>query len=157
MPLLNSNIRIATSECFSTRPVLFYGHSWRRHLAIVLLGALFTLMVACSAVGPESVSSVSTPGDNTAAPQENDQIGPSDVMLAWDPVSHPSLRGYRVYYSYESLKYLLALGTVVDVGNVTVHSIKGLAGGRRYYFAVTAYSAEGEESDFSNPVFKDIP
>ncbi len=149
-----STIRIVTPDCSRARPALFNGLTWRRHLIILLVGVLSALMTACSSVVSESVGAISTRGDN-AAPRANDPIGPNAAMLTWDAVSHPGLRGYRVYYSPKSFEYFQHLGKVIDVGNVTAHTIKGLASGRRYYFAVTAYS-ESEESDSSNVVFKDI-
>jgi hypothetical protein len=139
--VLSSNFRIAAPERFSTLPVLSSGHTLRCHLATALLGALCVLMVACSSVEPESAGTVPTPRENAAVPQENDQIGPNDAVLVWEPVSHPGLVGYRVYYSHESLKYLRTLGKVINVGDVTTHTIKGLVCGRRYNFAVTAYTS----------------
>jgi hypothetical protein len=43
------------------------------------------------------------------------------------------------------------------VGNVTTFSLAGLNRGRRYYFVATAQDTMGNESGYSNEVFKDIP
>lgn len=78
-------------------------------------------------------------------------IGPmalaGDLTLAWDPVDSSDVTGYRLYYgpapgTYES---------VIDVGNITVFTVTDLTPGK-YYFAVTAYDAYGNESGFSNEV-----
>jgi hypothetical protein len=74
--------------------------------------------------------------------------------LEWDAVIHSLLEGYVVHYGTYSGDYDVSL----DVGNWTSCTIADLEEdadleeGEAYYFAVTAYSTEGEESDFSNEV-----
>ena len=75
-------------------------------------------------------------------------IHAAQITLEWDAVSHPLLEGYVVHYGTYSGDYDVSL----DVGNWTSCTIADLEEGETYYFAVTAYSAEGEESDFSNEV-----
>ena len=72
----------------------------------------------------------------------------AQTTLIWDPVIHPDLAGYMIYYGTSSGDYDVSL----DVGNWTSVTIAGLDGSETYYFAVTAYSVYGEESDFSNEV-----
>jgi hypothetical protein len=72
----------------------------------------------------------------------------AQVTLEWDAVNHPLLEGYRVYYGTSSEDYDVTL----DVGNWTSCTIADLEEDETYYFAVTAYSTEGEESDYSNEV-----
>ena len=72
----------------------------------------------------------------------------SQVTLEWDPVIHPDLAGYMVYYGTSSLDY----NETMDVGNWTSVTIAGLEEDVTYYFAVSAYSANGEESENSNEV-----
>jgi hypothetical protein len=72
-----------------------------------------------------------------------------EVTLTWDPVTHPDLAGYKTYYGTSGGDYELSL----DVGNSTSCTIADLEDEITYYFAVTAYSIYGEESDFSNEVF----
>jgi fibronectin type 3 domain-containing protein len=70
----------------------------------------------------------------------------SRVTLAWDPnPPEDNVIGYKVYYGIESNAYT----TVLDVANVTLVKIRHLEKGKLYYFAVTAYDVEGQESDFS--------
>jgi hypothetical protein len=76
------------------------------------------------------------------------------VTLAWDP-SPSAVSGYKVYYraGSDSLSKTGEAGTVVvDVGNVLNYSLSSLNDAEDYYFAVTAYDAHGQESDFSNRV-----
>ena len=75
-------------------------------------------------------------------------ISAARVTLEWNAVIHPLLEGYRVYYGTSSGDYDVTL----DVGNWTSCTIADLEDDETYYFAVTAYSTEGEESDFSNEV-----
>jgi hypothetical protein len=75
-------------------------------------------------------------------------IHADQVTLEWDAVIHPQLKGYVVYYGTYSRDYDVSL----DVGNWTSCTIADLEDSETYYFAVTAYSTEGEESDFSNEV-----
>jgi len=144
-------------DCTPTTPVLCNGLTWRRNLTILFFGALSPLMVACSSVVSEPVGAMSAPDNGVAVSVDDSTISSNAAVLTWEAVTYPTLRGYRVYYSFESFKYIRELGKVIDVGDVTTHTIKGLTRGKRYYFAVTAYDAEGEESDLSNVVFKDIP
>jgi len=75
-------------------------------------------------------------------------IHAAQVTLEWDAVIHPLLQGYVVHYGTYSGDYDVSL----DVGNWTSVTIADLEEGETYYFAATAYSTEGEESDYSNEV-----
>ena len=70
------------------------------------------------------------------------------LTLAWDPNIEFDLAGYKVYYSSQSGDY----DSVIDVGNVTQYTIRGLEPETRYYVALTAYDASRNESDFSEEV-----
>jgi hypothetical protein len=73
---------------------------------------------------------------------------PAQTTLVWSPVIHPDVAGYKIYYGTSSGDYDVSL----DVGNWTSVTIAGLDDSKTYYFASTAYSTYGEESDFSNEV-----
>ena len=72
----------------------------------------------------------------------------AEVTLAWDPNPEPAVEGYRVYYGKASGFYT----NVIDVGNRTDCVIPGLDAGTTYFLACTAYSATGDESDFSGEI-----
>jgi len=93
-------------------------------------------------------------GQSQAAPS----TGASNASITWDAVADPNLSGYRIYYGTASGTYLQPLGQGLNVeSNVITHTVTGLSGGKRYYFAATAYDAAGNESGYSNEVFEDVP
>ncbi len=78
---------------------------------------------------------------------------PDDVLLVWNPSSEPGVVGYKVYYGRASRTY----GTPIDVKNNTSYTISGL-GPETYYFAATAYTESGIESNYSKEVrFSTLP
>lgn len=70
------------------------------------------------------------------------------VSVAWDPNSESDLAGYRVHYGTSSGEY----SVVIDVGNVTSYTIKGLEMGVAYFSALTAYNTSDLESGYSNEI-----
>jgi len=96
-----------------------------------------------------------------SAQQEN-QESQNSATLSWEPPTTNAdgtplndLAGYKVYYG----KAPGDRSTTKDVGlpDTTEYTINNLDSGTRYYFAVTAYDTSGNESDFSEEVYKDIP
>jgi hypothetical protein len=84
-----------------------------------------------------------------------------DVTLAWDPNNETDLEGYGVYFKkgtpgppYDLFGYI----TTDELSNPDnpMSTVTGLDKGARYYFAVTAYDTEGNESYFSNSVCADV-
>lgn len=112
----------------------------RRCSSVLLLVATAGLLGAC--------------GGGDSEPGQSDA---NAATLAWDPVVDPSLAGYRIYVGTSSGIYLQPYGNGLDVGKVTTYSVTGLSSGTRYYFVATAYDTMGNESSYSNEVFKDIP
>jgi hypothetical protein len=68
------------------------------------------------------------------------------VTLEWE--ADPNVCGYRLYYGVESGSYQVA----IDVGPAGSCSVSNLVRGTTYYFAATAYSHIGTESDFSTEI-----
>jgi hypothetical protein len=71
-----------------------------------------------------------------------------DVQLAWDRNSETNVTGYTIYYGGSSRSY----NRTVIAGTNTSLWIRGLEGGLWYYFAVTASSSTGLESEYSAEV-----
>ena len=72
----------------------------------------------------------------------------AQTPLEWDANREPDLAGYRIHYGVASRNY----DTIVDIGNYTSCTISELQEGQTYYFAVTAYDQDGNESGYSNEV-----
>jgi len=71
------------------------------------------------------------------------------ISLAWDPVDHDDLAGYRVYYDTAPDTF----GDSVDVGAATQATLAGLADCTDYHVAVKAYDSSGVLSEqFSDSV-----
>jgi hypothetical protein len=79
--------------------------------------------------------------------------GPS-ATLTWARSAGAAVTGYRVYYGLAPGDYLQAKGAGIDIGSVESHVVGGLNAGQRYYFAVTAVDASGNESAYSNEASK---
>jgi hypothetical protein len=78
----------------------------------------------------------------------------SQVHLAWDaPDASTPPAGYLLYAWQEPTEGPQS----VRVGLQTTYILSGLEDGATYVFAVTAYDAEGNESDYSNMVTVTIP
>ena len=75
------------------------------------------------------------------------------VTLAWDPSPGGAIAGYRLYEGAASRSYT----NVVDVGNNTTGTFSNLVSGTTYFFAVTAYNTNGEESGYSSEVSYTVP
>ena len=72
---------------------------------------------------------------------------PQSVTLAWNPnVPATDVTGYSIYYGVSPGNYTNRL----DVGPGTNSVVPNLTAGANYYFATTAHSSSGLESDFSN-------
>jgi len=69
----------------------------------------------------------------------------AQVTLEWE-ASSGDVAGYNVYQGTSSKDYDVTL----DVGNWNSVTIADLEDGEVYYFAVTAYDTDGNESGYSN-------
>jgi len=98
------------------------------------------------------------PADDTATANDTttDTAPDTTASLEWDAVNDPDLGGYRVYHAADGGSYP-ALGSGINAGSSTSITISRLDSGTRYYFRVTAVDNAGNESGFSNEVYKDIP
>jgi hypothetical protein len=73
--------------------------------------------------------------------------------VMWDPNTEANLAGYIVCIGTQSGVYT----TIIDVGNVTSHTVTNLPDGRRYYVVIKAYNTEYLVSLPSQEVFVDLP
>ena len=84
------------------------------------------------------------------------QNGDASVTLSWVPPTENTdgtplvnLKGYEIHYGNASGAYSTTIP--IDNPGITRYVIDGLGAGT-YFFAVTAHSASGVESDFSGEV-----
>src|SRR3990170_4426720 len=82
--------------------------------------------------------------------------GTETATLSWDaPTTNTDdtdltdLAGYKIYYRTSPGTY----DSVIDAAKVTTYTVSDLTPAT-YYFVVTAYDEEGNESDYSNVVSK---
>jgi len=88
-----------------------------------------------------------------------------DINLRWDPNVEPDLSGYKIYYktgspgppyngwgALEGNSPIAIDAYQVLVGNACEFTISDLDETEAYYFVVTAYDTEWNESDYSNEV-----
>src|SRR3989304_9447398 len=85
--------------------------------------------------------------------------GTENTTLSWDaPTTNTDgtdltdLAGYKIHYGTSPGIY----DGVIDIAKVTTYTVSDLTSAT-YYFVVTAYDEEGNESDYSNEVSKTIP
>ena len=78
------------------------------------------------------------------------------ATLSWTAPGGTNVVGYRVYYGTVSGSYLQALGSGLQTGTSTTYVVTGLPRGYMYYFAVTAVTAGGEETAYSNEATKHV-
>jgi hypothetical protein len=71
--------------------------------------------------------------------------------LAWDPSPDSAIAGYRLYEVVASGTYTNVID-VIDVGNATSATVSNLVNGVTFFFAIRAYDAIGQVSDFSNEI-----
>ena len=81
------------------------------------------------------------------------------VDFSWKPNKEPNLAGYIIYYGFASRDYQYSLDIenppLVD-GRVS-GSVTGLESNTLYYFTVTAYDVEGNESDDAHELAYYVP
>lgn len=81
-------------------------------------------------------------------------LSSQNVTLAWNLVTNTDIVGYEIYYGPACRTYT---NKITLTGNVTNATITGLGEGATYYFAATALSHAGLESDFSGEVVYQVP
>ena len=158
-----SSARIGLSWSTSTDNVAVTGYRiYRNGVFLATLGNVITYESAgltASTAYSYNVDAIDAAGNasGTSTAASATTLAPNTATLAWDAVTAPSLSGYRIYYGTAPGTYFQSVGGGVDVGNVTTYTVTGLSSGLRYYFAATAYDSKGDETGYSNEVFKDIP
>ncbi|MBN1638305.1 MAG: hypothetical protein JW866_05025, partial [Ignavibacteriales bacterium] len=79
--------------------------------------------------------------------------GDNRIDLMWDHNREKDLAGYNVYWSYSYNGAYELIGSTSDNYFIDWDAVNG----ETYYYAVTAYDYNGNESDLSNDVVYDTP
>jgi len=77
--------------------------------------------------------------------------GDGKITLSWDAATdNVGVKGYKIFYGTTPVTAELGSYTLgpIDAGNVLSYDVSGLTNGTAYYFAITAYDAAGNESQF---------
>jgi hypothetical protein len=135
------------TKTIANNKVLFY--------MVVAVTALFLAITVMPRVN------AAAPGGDTIAPDdvENVQIEVYDgaALLTWDvAMDNVAVKGYKIYSGPSAVTPLEGeySNPVIDAGDQIKYLVTGLENGTKIYFAVTAYDAEGNESEsYSNEVY----
>jgi fibronectin type 3 domain-containing protein len=117
----------------------------RESFSLVVLVALGAALTGCSGGG----------GGDSAPPPAQTSAAMGSLNFQWDPVSVPDLEGYRVYRSTTSGTYGSPIAALSS--SSTTYQMTNLTKGITYFFVVTAYDVNGNESPFSNEESRMIP
>ncbi len=115
---------------------------------------LCSLSIAMLMISTFSGSALAQDAD-IVAPSDVDGLealpGDSSVDLSWEVATDDTaVTGYKIYYGLDSVVEDGGAYTfgAVDAGDVVTYTMAGLENDVTYYFAVTAYDAEGNESEY---------
>ena len=81
------------------------------------------------------------------------RVSAQSVTLAWNANSETNLAGYRIYYGQASRTYTATM----EVQAPTISGTVAVQAGKTYFFAVTARTSDGLESDYSAEVSYAVP
>jgi len=94
-------------------------------------------------------------GDDSAPPAAQAPAATASVTFQWDPVAVSDLAGYKIYSSTTPGTYGSPIATLS--ASTTTYQMTNLTKGETYFFAVSAYDTNGNESPFSNEQSRTIP
>lgn len=126
----------------------------RMSISSKVIAALGVILIATIGIAPLSLQAqadTEAPANDGVEGVKIKEVGDGEVTLQWDVATdNVGVKGYYVYYADKSVitnsdkdEY----DEKVDTGNVITYSVTGLTNDTKYYFAVTAYDAAGNESE----------
>lgn len=116
--------------------------------------ALFGLVIGV-AVGVALGGCTGGGGGESVPPAAQAPAATASLTFQWDPVAASDLAGYKIYRSTTAGSY----GSPIAIlsASTTTYQMTNLTKGVTYFFAVSAYDANGNESSFSNEQSRTIP
>jgi len=135
-----------------------HGYGYRRWTSLSMFSALFLsafLLAACGGGGGESAPAAVSVPNPSPPPAPAPVPGTGSATLSWQPPMFYSdnttpltIAGYKFYGG--TSQGSLSVIDDVPTGGIATHMLTGLQTGTTWFFAVTAYDAQGIESTFSN-------
>ena len=113
-----------------------------------------------SIVAKDDAGNSSSPATDNATTQEESTTPPNtgSATLSWNPNQEPDLAGYLTYIGTSSQNYSVVkdAGMTLNQNNPS-YAVEDLEPGVMYYFAISAYDQNGNESPLSDEVEKMVP
>ena len=116
--------------------------------------ALFGLVIVVAA-GVALGGCTGGGGGESTPPAAQAPAATASLTFQWDPVAVSDLAGYKIYRSTTAGTYGSPIATLS--ASTTTYQMTNLTKGVTYFFAVSAYDANGNESSFSNEQSRTIP
>jgi len=133
-----------------------YGFSWQ-NVGVGTYSLSTWVVYDSSRVATSGVVTVSVaippPSGLVFAADSGTNGSPLSGTLTWKPSPDPAIAGYNLYEGVTSANYT----NTIDVGNATSATVSNLVNGVTYFFAVTAYAPNRQESGFSDEVSYTVP
>jgi len=118
----------------------------RRDLVILLLAAIIPFM-GCDCCSKPDETPPAVPSGVTSI------TGDGSVTLYWHPNSEADFEGYRIYRGFAPTGYYDLMGSSVSAYWVDQNVVNG----ETYFYAVSAYDRNGNESELSYDIVHDTP
>jgi hypothetical protein len=80
-----------------------------------------------------------------------------DVVLAWDRPDDSRVTGYKIFYGLADKNFKSTPKQIIHSAEDTSCDIYNLKEGRTYGFAAKSMDGKGNESDFSEVIYYDVP
>lgn len=117
----------------------------RASLGLILVAVVGTTLGGCTGGG----------GSDSAPPAAQAPVATASLTFQWDPVAVSDLAGYKIYRSTTPGIYGSPIATLS--ASTTTYQMTNLTKGVTYFFAISAYDTNGNESAFSNEQSRTIP
>lgn len=133
-------------------------HSWIAITRTAVIFITILLMTACGDGGSDNSANTNNNSGGTGV-GGNGNFG--TATLSWLPPTEntdgsllTNLAGYNIYYGTEAGNYT---ETITIDNSISEYLVENLPPGNTYYFVITAFDGDGNESEYSPTGSKTIP
>ncbi len=81
----------------------------------------------------------------------------ADVTLTWDRPNDSRVTGYKIFYGLAETDFKSATKEIINSPDQTSCNIYDLKAGNTYGFAAKSFDKKGNESDYSEVLYYDVP